>query len=166
MAKVHNWGTSSAKALATCTPDTQRFARRVLDLVPFDLRVLVGHRGRAEQEAARASGNSKAGYGQSPHNRYPSWAIDVAPILDSDGDGDTELAFKEASGREVAAKGGGPVSEAFRQIGAAVAQASAELGIPATWGGDWDKDGDLAEHRLYDPGHIEMDGWRSVGAAP
>jgi hypothetical protein len=166
MAKAHTWGASSARCLATCTPDTQRFARRVLDLVPFDLRILVGHRGRAEQQAALASGNSNAAYGQSPHNRSPSWAFDLAPILDSDGDGDVELAFKEASGREVAANGGGPVSEAFRQIGAAVAQASRELGIPATWGGDWDKDGDRAEHRLYDPGHIEIDGWRAVGAAP
>ncbi len=162
MATHHRYGAKSEAVLAECDPDIGRLMRRVLQIVPFDIRLLCGHRGRADQNAAKASGNSNATWGQSPHNLSPSWAVDFAPILDSDGDGDVELAFKEASGREIAANGGGPVSEAFRQLGDAIAQASAELGIRTAWGGDWDGDGDRAEHRLYDAGHVEKRGYESL----
>lgn len=162
MASHHRYGAKSEAVLAQCDPDLVRVLRRTLQIVPFDLRLLVGHRGAADQEAAKATGNSNAGWLQSPHNLSPSWAIDMAPILDTDNDGDVELAFKEASGREVAANGGGVVSEAFRQIGAALAQASAEEGVLTTWGGDWDGDGDRAEHRLYDPGHVEKRGYQAL----
>ena len=45
--------------------------------VPF--RVIWSFRGEADQNAAFAAGNSKARWGQSPHNFRPSAAIDFAP---------------------------------------------------------------------------------------
>ena len=166
MARHHEWGARSLEALATCTPQARTLARAILDRVPFDCRIIQGHRGRTEQEAAFASGNSRAKYGQSPHNRSPSWAFDLVPLLDVDKDGDTEIAIREASGREVDARGTGPVSEAYRQLVQAVAAASAAEGIPARSGGDWDRDGDLTDNRLYDPAHVEVIGWEAVEAAP
>lgn len=32
--------------------------------------------------------------------------------------------------------------------------------VTFTWGGDWDGDGDIHDHRLYDPAHWEKDGWK------
>ena len=44
-----------------------------------DIVILDSQRGRAAQERAHASGNSRAHFGQSPHNWSPAIALDVAP---------------------------------------------------------------------------------------
>lgn len=46
------------------------------------LHVSCGYRTRAEQEAAKARGASKAGFGSSPHSYLPAMAIDVFQIQD------------------------------------------------------------------------------------
>jgi peptidoglycan L-alanyl-D-glutamate endopeptidase CwlK len=46
--------------------------------------VVCGYRGKADQEAAFKSGNSKARFGSSPHNLTLSCAVDLCP-LDSSG---------------------------------------------------------------------------------
>lgn len=71
------FGARSRQRLATCHPDLQRLFNEVIREV--DCSVLCGYRGKAEQEAAFASGNSKARWGQSKHNRKPSLAVDVVP---------------------------------------------------------------------------------------
>ena len=44
-----------------------------------DITILCGHRNEADQNKAYAEGNSKAKWPQSPHNKLPSMAVDVAP---------------------------------------------------------------------------------------
>jgi len=45
----------------------------------FDISVLCGHRGEAEQNAEHAGGNSKLKWPASKHNKTPSEAVDVVP---------------------------------------------------------------------------------------
>lgn len=45
----------------------------------YDFSVICSTRGKAEQEAAFKNKASKAHFGQSPHNYYPSLAVDLAP---------------------------------------------------------------------------------------
>jgi len=52
---------------------------------PCDFGIVCGSRGEAAQEAAFDAGNSKAHYGESPHNAEPpfkSLAVDVAPFAE------------------------------------------------------------------------------------
>lgn len=72
-----DFGVRSKQRLTTCHPELQRLFNEVIK--EADCTVLCGYRGKAEQEAAFASGNSKARWGQSKHNRQPSLAADVVP---------------------------------------------------------------------------------------
>lgn len=67
----------SKKNLATCHPDLQRLFNEVIKV--FDCTVLEGHRDKAAQDAAFASGHSKLKYPQGKHNSIPSLAVDVCP---------------------------------------------------------------------------------------
>lgn len=73
-------GAASLAKLAGCEPELQRLVREVYATCPFDLTVLCGHRGEADQEAAFARGTSKVHYPNSKHNSYPSRAVDLAPF--------------------------------------------------------------------------------------
>ena len=82
-------GKLSLERLSTCHPDLRGLIRAVADGVDrgdlawagvSDITVLCGYRGKAEQDAAVASGASKAPWPTSKHNRSPSDAVDVAPF--------------------------------------------------------------------------------------
>ena len=76
-------GAVSERRLATCHPKIQLLIREVdrrLSLrtrQPFDLTVVCGHRGQAEQEQAYRDGNSEKHWPDSRHNTMPSTAVDV-----------------------------------------------------------------------------------------
>jgi peptidoglycan LD-endopeptidase CwlK len=95
--------------------------RQVLDeavktaAVGQDFTVICGHRGKEDQEKALAAGNSKAHYGQSPHNKSPSCAIDFIPY--------------PFNGWEDAA--------AFAAVAAHIKATAQSLCVAVTWGGDW-----------------------------
>ena len=90
-----------------------------------DIAILDSQRGRAAQERAHASGNSRAHFGQSPHNWSPAIALDVAPWpIDW-----TDL------GR-------------FRALARLVNARAAEMGIPIAWGGDWKSIVDMPHYEL------------------
>lgn len=77
------WGRRSLDRLGTCHPLLRLLFNRVIrrhDL-PFDLTVLCGHRGKAEQDAAVASGASRLRWPNSKHNSIPADAVDVAPLV-------------------------------------------------------------------------------------
>lgn len=82
MSKYH-WGVTSLGRLSTCHPILQELFRRVLerDDLQRDLTVVCGHRSKDAQIAAFQSGNSKVSWPNSKHNRVPSLAVDVAPLL-------------------------------------------------------------------------------------
>ena len=77
------WGKRSLDRLGTCHPLLRALFERVIrraDL-PSDLTVLCGHRTQVEQAAAVASGASRLAWPRSKHNRTPSEAVDVAPLV-------------------------------------------------------------------------------------
>lgn len=103
---------SSKDNLAKAHPDLQKLFNEVIKEV--DCRVLDSVRDKAAQELAFNKGNSKAHFGQSPHNYFPSFGVDVVPWpLDWD-----DLA-------------------SFRALAKVVKAKIAELGLAIDWGGDW-----------------------------
>lgn len=67
----------SLDRLHTCHPLLQILMLGVVKR--FDITVLCGHRGEAEQNAAYAAGNSKLKWPKSKHNKVPSEAVDIVP---------------------------------------------------------------------------------------
>lgn len=70
-------GQKSRERLNTCDPRLIEVIREASE--QFELTVLCGHRGEAEQNEAFKKGNSKVQFPNSKHNRTPSLAVDVAP---------------------------------------------------------------------------------------
>jgi hypothetical protein len=56
------------------------------------------------------------------------------------------------------------IPHAWDVIGHLGKEVSISLGIPTTWGGDWDGDGDSSDERKYDPAHFELANWRELYA--
>lgn len=79
---------------------------------PF--RVLEARRGRQAQEQAFSKGNSRAHFGQSPHNYDPPVALDVVPW---------PLDWNDIA--------------SFKRLGAFAIAKATELDLPIGWGGQW-----------------------------
>lgn len=67
----------SKERLETCDDRLITIVSDVLKVM--DITILCGHRGKEEQEKAFSEGKSRAHFGQSKHNSYPSLAVDIAP---------------------------------------------------------------------------------------
>lgn len=102
----------SRKRLATCHLDLVSVVTLAAERTP--LAVLVGHRGEIDQRAAFANGFSKLDWPKSPHNSFPSRAVDLAPL---------PLDWQDVA--------------AFERMAKVVKMAAKELGIAIEWGGDW-----------------------------
>lgn len=76
---MYKWSKKSSDLLATCDKRLQDLANAMLERSKFDLTIIEGYRTKDEQERAFQEGKSKAHYGQSKHNVFPSQAIDIAP---------------------------------------------------------------------------------------
>ena len=76
---TYKWGKSSLNNLKTCDKRLQDMANMMLERSEFDLCITCGFRGEAEQNDAFNRGASKARFGQSKHNLFPSKAIDICP---------------------------------------------------------------------------------------
>ena len=72
-----SYSAKSIERLKTCHPLLQDLFNEVIK--HRDCAILFGYRGRAEQEEAFNNGRSKAHFGQSQHNFYPSLAVDAMP---------------------------------------------------------------------------------------
>ena len=73
------WGKTSKDRLATCDKRLQDLADMMLSRSPFDLTITCGYRTEQEQNEAFEKGKSRAKFGQSKHNTFPSKAIDICP---------------------------------------------------------------------------------------
>lgn len=86
----------------------------------MDFSVLCGYRGREEQERVFAEGKSKAQFGQSPHNKSPSLAVDLAPWpIDWEN------------------------KQRFAELNDLMQRVAARLGVELEWGGNWKRFKDL-----------------------
>jgi hypothetical protein len=73
-----SFGPKSKQCRAELHPDLQRVVDRAIKKIDFS--IICGRRGEKEQEEAFTKGNSKAHFGQSPHNKSPSAAFDFVPV--------------------------------------------------------------------------------------
>lgn len=76
---MYKWGKTSKDRLATCDKKLQDLADMMLARSPFDLTITCGYRTEKEQNEAFEKGKSRAKFGQSKHNVFPSKAIDICP---------------------------------------------------------------------------------------
>ena len=76
---MYKWGKTSKDRLATCDKRLQDLADMMLARSPFDLTIICGYRTEQEQNEAYNKGKSRAKFGESKHNTFPSQAIDIAP---------------------------------------------------------------------------------------
>ena len=77
---MYKWGKTSLDRLVTCDKRLQDLADMMLERSPFDLTITCGYRTKEEQDEAYKSGKSRARFGQSKHNFFPSKAIDIVPL--------------------------------------------------------------------------------------
>ena len=125
------FGKTSKQRLATCEEDLQTLFNEVVK--HFDCSVLVGYRGRNEQNTAFNSGHSKVKWPNGKHNKKPSIAVDVAPYpIDWDD------------------------RERFIYFGGFVKGYALKMDIPLRWGGDWDSDNQLSDNNFDDLVHFEL----------
>ena len=125
------FGKTSKKRLATCEDKLQNLFKEVVK--HFDCSVLVGYRGRNEQDTAFESGHSKVKWPNGKHNKKPSVAVDVAPYpIDWDD------------------------RERFIYFGGFVKGCAFRMDIPLRWGGDWNSDTQLSDNKFDDLVHFEL----------
>ena len=119
----------SRNRLDTCHTLLQRLVTEVLKgdvshecgaRKAFDVSVICGFRGEADQNAAFATGKSKLQFPRSKHNRRPAMAVDIVPY---------PLDWQDI--------------RSFQNMGVAVKEAWAAIpaaertGYALAWGGDW-----------------------------
>lgn len=118
-----SFGQESKDNLAQAHPDLQRLFNAVIE--EYDCKVLDAQRNHDEQEAAFRKGNSRAHFGQSPHNYIPAIALDVVPY---------PIDWKDL--------------KRFRALAKIVKAKAVELDIPIQWGGDWTSIKDYPHYEL------------------
>jgi peptidoglycan L-alanyl-D-glutamate endopeptidase CwlK len=120
----------SLKALVGVHPDLVAVVKRAAEIMPGGFIITEGMRTKERQRILFAKGLSKT-----MNSRHlVGLAVDFAPLIDTDGDGDKEVTWKWPAFP--------PVANAFKQ-------AAKELKIPIVWGGDW--------KTFRDGPHIELD---------
>ena len=125
-----SFGPASQRRLSTLHPDLQDILEEVVKF--FDFTVISGHRGRDEQDEAFATGHSKKRWPESKHNTEPSDGVDIAPF---------PIDWADA--------------RRFCYLAGFVMAKAKQMGIRLRWGGDWDMDTEVKDHRFSDLGHFE-----------
>lgn len=109
--------TSKAR-LAGVHPELIRVIDRALEISPIDFTILEGLRTVERQRKLVAQGASKT-----MNSRHiTGHAVDIAPYLDTDGDGDKEISWSWPH---------------YHQLAKVIKQAAKDCGVTLTWGGDW-----------------------------
>ena len=125
------FGSRSRRNLKTCDKRLQDLFNEVRK--HFDCSVLVGFRGRDEQNTAFDSGHSTKKWPDSKHNSKPSIAVDVAPYPIDWND-----------------------RERFIYFGGVVKGFAYQLDFPIRWGGDWNNNTQLSDNKFDDLVHFEI----------
>ena len=124
----------SEKNLRGVHPDLVRVVRACADACPVAFTITEGLRTKERQKVLFDKGASKT-----MNSRHiTGHAVDVAAMIDFDGDGDLEIRWDW------------PL---YQRIAGHMKDAAFQLGVPITWGGDWSslKDGPHFEltHQAY-----------------
>ena len=121
----------SQSKLNTCHEDIQKVFNEVIRW--FDNTIIYGRRGKEEQNAAYASGNSKLQYPYSKHNKTPSMAVDAIPYPINWND-----------------------RERMTLFAGFVLGIASKFGIKLRWGGDWSMDWQVQNNSFDDLAHFEL----------
>ena len=122
---------SSEAKLVTCDPRLQTLFRRIVE--KYDCIILTGHRGEDDQDRAFRTGHSRLQWPDSPHNKVPAMAVDVAPY---------PLNWNDHDG--------------FLHFSGYVLGVAATLGVDLRWGGDWNRNHNLKDQTFMDLVHFEL----------
>ena len=107
-----SFGKKSLKILDQLHPDLKLLCMEAIERIDFSL--ICGTRNKEEQEEAWLKGNSKAHYGQSPHNFEPALAFDLTPY--------------PCDWNNI---------ESFKRVAEIIIECAIELDIDITWGGNF-----------------------------
>ena len=118
-------------------PDLIRVIDRAKKL-GANFKIICATRGKAEQEKAKASGNSKASFGKSAHNYNPALGFDYVP---------TDINDKVPLNVWTNIK-------AFIFVSKIIIHAANDLNIKIVYGGNW--------RSIKDYPHIELENWRNM----
>ncbi len=140
-------GTASEQRLLTCHPVLRGIAHATILVTPMDFTIVVGWRGKADQDAAVAAGASKTPWPTSKHNHMngtkpESWAFDFAPWYAAE----PHLRWKDGGAFRF-------LAGIFVGVGTPIAEAA---GFRLRYGGDFNGDGDLTDDQFVDNDHIEL----------
>lgn len=126
---------ASLEKLAQCHPDLRKLVAEVIK--HYDVTVICGYRGEADQEEACRTGHSKVHFPNSKHNQMPSLAVDIIPF---------------------------PVDwndrHRFYYLAGIVKACAGQLGIRVRWGGDFNQDSNFKNDSFVDLPHYELVGDR------
>lgn len=129
--KTPKFGRKSKAVLITCHPELQRLMNEVIKY--FNFSALSGRRTQEEQDDLVRKGLSKRK--DSYHVNDPSLAIDIAPY---------------------------PIDwnniDRFCYLAGLVKMKAYDMGIPITWGRNWDNDQDFDDQIFMDYGHFQYEG--------
>ena len=131
----NRFGRNSRRQLNTADGRLQDIAHTVLKIK--DHAVIKGHRNQREQHTAFIEGHSELDWPHGKHNKLPSIAIDVQTY---------PLPQTEQELRE----------EQLYLLGLYMG-VGYMTGIPIRIGGDWDRDGEIADNSFDDFFHVELD---------
>jgi hypothetical protein len=140
------FGTASLAKLTTVHPELKQVFELALSWQIYDMTIIYGWRGQADQEHAFLTNQSTKHWPDSNHNVVGpdgtplSDAVDFAPWCRLP-NGSMGIPWKD--------------THAFAVIGGILLAASHQLGYKTRYGGDWDMDGLTTDQKLMDWGHIE-----------
>jgi len=109
---------TSAERLSTCHPELQALMNEAIKDAPVDFCIVCGHRGQEDQDKAFAQGYSKVKWPNGKHNKTPSEAVDVAPVIDG------KAIFDDVS--------------LFDCLAEHIALCAHKLNLDVVWGGTWE----------------------------
>lgn len=128
---------NSIARLDTCEPELQILARRTLSVGLIDFAVVWGHRNKEEQNSFYELGKSQKLFPYSKHNRMPSEAFDLAPVINGKISWDRQHHIYLA--------------------GIVLTVATEFLDLKIRWGANWDMDLEpITDHKFRDFGHYEI----------
>lgn len=123
----------SLAQLETCREELQIIAEDSIKLIPFI--VIEGYRNEKRQNQLFKEGKTRAKWGKSPHNTYPSLAMDLAPVINGKIDWNNLAAFHKLA--ETVLK----VADFYQ--------------IDLMWGGAWKDFVDMPHYELLLPKKIK-----------
>ena len=136
---MSSFGNKSQKIRSELHPIWQEILDEAIKSDYFDFSLVKGYRSDEDQNAEYEIGNSHARAGESAHNYFPSFGVDLIPYPSGYKDGQAMLLLA-----------GHIISIAER------------LGYDITNGSDWDRDGMVIDTNFRDFWHFEITNWRTM----